>query len=165
VIEEHEWLHELAEVGRTHEPGDGWFLVGTPAYLKKRGRPRTVDELKQHDCLVFGTTATGAGFRLQRGAEAAHLTTSARLLVNDIDLVHASVRAGLGLALLPAYQCLDDLRAKRLERVLRDWEAPATPVHVVYPSSRYLSPKLKTFVEHVQQRMTRPPWELGPMPT
>jgi DNA-binding transcriptional LysR family regulator len=70
----------------------------------------------------------------------------------------------MGLALLPAYLCLDDLRAKRLERVLHDWQAPAVQIHVVYPSARYVSPKVKTFVEHLQERTTPPPWEVGPMP-
>src|SRR5262245_35332552 len=36
-----------------------WFLVGTSAYLKKRGRPRSVDDLKEHDCIVFGATPGG----------------------------------------------------------------------------------------------------------
>jgi DNA-binding transcriptional LysR family regulator len=140
-----------------------WFLVGTPAYFKKRGRPRSIDELKKHECAIFGTTLSGASLHLERGGKSTRVEPPARLLVNDFDLVHAAVRAGLGMALLPAYQCLDDLRAKRLERVLRDWEAPPTPVHVVYPSARYISPKVKTFVEHLQARMSPPPWELGPM--
>jgi DNA-binding transcriptional LysR family regulator len=70
-------------------------------------------------------------------------------------------KAGLGIALLPAFQCVEDLRARRLERVLRDWDAPSVPVQVVYPSTRHLSPKVKTFVEHLQDRMTPPPWEHG----
>ena len=41
-----------------------------------------------------------------------------------------------------------------------DWSAPPTRVQVMYPSSRHLSPKVKTFVEHLQERMTPPPWEL-----
>ena len=135
-----------------------WFLVGTPTYLKKHGRPRSIDDLKQHDCIMFGAPSGGATLRLQSAGKTAHLEPPARLLVNDFDLVHAAAVAGLGLALLPAYLCLDDIRAKRLERVLRDWEAPSVPVHVVYPSARHISPKVKTFVEHLQARTTPPPW-------
>jgi DNA-binding transcriptional LysR family regulator len=141
-----------------------WFLVGTPAYLKKQGRPRSIDDLKRHDCILFGTTPGGAALRLQRGDKTAQVAPPARLMVNDFDLVHAAALAGLGLALLPAYLCLDDLRGKRLERVLRDWEAPSVPVQVVYPSARYISPKVKTFVDHLQERTTPAPWEVGPMP-
>ena len=54
--------------------------------------------------------------------------------------------------------------ADAIERVLRDWTSPPTPVHVVYPSTRHLSPKVKSFVDHLQERMTPPPWELGPAP-
>lgn len=101
----------------------------------------------------------------QRGGKTAHVEPPARLMVNDFDLVHAAALAGLGLALLPAYLCLDDLRGKRLERVLPDWEAPSVPVHVVYPSARYISPQVKTFVDHLQERTTPPPpREVGPMP-
>src|SRR5207249_8625653 len=62
-----------------------------------------------------------------------------------------------------ALPILEELRTRRLECVLRDWNAPSVPVHAVYPSTRHLSPKVKTFVEHLQARMTPPPWELGPV--
>ncbi len=141
-----------------------WFLVGTPAYLKKQGRPRSTDDLKQRDCIMFGTAPSGATLRLENAGKTVHVEPPARLIVNDFDLVHAAALAGLGLALLPAYLCLDDIRAKRLERVLRDWEAPAVPIQVVYPSARHISPKVKTFVEHLQRRTTPSPWEVGPLP-
>src|SRR5438094_1531247 len=37
-----------------------WFLVATPAYLKKKRRPRAPDDLEDHDCLLFGTSSTAA---------------------------------------------------------------------------------------------------------
>jgi DNA-binding transcriptional LysR family regulator len=89
---------------------------------------------------------------------------AARLLVSDMDILHAAASAGIGIALLPAFRCLDDLRAGRFERVLREWSAPATPVHAVYPTARHLSAKVRSFVEHLQKRMTPPPWETGPPP-
>jgi DNA-binding transcriptional LysR family regulator len=141
-----------------------WILVATPGYLKKHGRPRSPDDMKKHDCLLFGAEPSGAGLRLDRGDKSAQATMAARLLVGDMDVLRAAATAGLGIALLPAFQCLDDLRARRLERVLRDWNAPATPVHVVYPSTRHLSPKVKAFVDHLHERMTPPPWEIRPMP-
>jgi len=139
-----------------------WFLVATPAYLKRRGRPRSSEDLKKHDCLLFGAGLENAGVRLDSGDRSVHVAVSARLMVTDMDVLHAVATAGLGLALLPAYLCMEELRTGRLERVLGDWNAPSTPVHVVYPSTRHLSAKVKTFVDHLHQRMTPPPWELGP---
>ena len=138
-----------------------WFLIATPAYLKKRGRPRSPDDLKKHDCLLFGTGIDKAGVRLENGGTSVQVALSVRLMVTDMDVLHAVTAAGLGIALLPAYLCAEDLRARRFERVLSDWKAPSTSVHVVYPSTRHLSPKVKTFMEHLHERMTPPPWELG----
>jgi DNA-binding transcriptional LysR family regulator len=141
-----------------------WFFAATPAYLKKRGRPRTPTDLAKHDCLFFGTGLDGIGPRLDRDGETVQVTVAARMTVGDFDVLHAVATAGLGIAFLPAYQCLADLRVRRLERVLRDWNAPSTPIQVVYPTTRHLSPKVKSFVEHLEERMNPPPWELGPLP-
>jgi DNA-binding transcriptional LysR family regulator len=141
-----------------------WFLVATPAYLKKRGRPPSPEDLKKHDCLFFGQGLDSASLRLENADKFERVNLSARMMVSDYDILHAVATAGLGIALLPAFRCAEDLRARRLERVLADWNAPPTPVHVVYPSTRNLSPKVKSFVDHLHQHMTPPPWELGPAP-
>src|SRR6185503_19681893 len=141
-----------------------WFLVATGGYLKRRRRPQAPGDLADHDCLLFGAGSTTVNLRLQRGEQSAQVAITAHLLVSDFDVLHAAASAGVGIALLPAYRCIEDLRVHRLERVLRDWNAPATPVHAVYPTARHLSAKVKSFVEHLQKRMTPPPWEIGPPP-
>jgi DNA-binding transcriptional LysR family regulator len=141
-----------------------WLLVATPAYLKKRQRPRIPEDLKQHDCLLFGASPTIGNVRLDRGEESVQVPVTARLVVSDFDILSAAATAGLGIGLLPAVHCIDDLRARRLERVLPDWNPPSTPLHVVYPTARHLSANVKSFVEHLQRRMTAPPWELDPAP-
>jgi len=141
-----------------------WFLAATPGYLKKRRRPRVPADLKDHDCLLFGSGSTIVNLRLDRDEESTEVPVSARLLVSDFDLLYAAAVDGLGIGVLPAFRCVEDLRAHRLERVLRDWALPETPVHVVYPTVRHVSAKVKSFVDHLQQHMTPPPWEIGPMP-
>ena len=141
-----------------------WFLVASPSYLKKRGRPRSPVDLEKRDFLFFGAGPHARAVHLDDGSSAVQVTPPARMVVTDMEVLLAAVIAGLGISLLPAFLCIGDLRARRLERVLQAWDAPATPMHVVYASTRHLSPKVKTFVEHLQQRMTPPPWELGPMP-
>jgi DNA-binding transcriptional LysR family regulator len=134
-----------------------WFLVATPGYLKRRGRPRTPADLAQHDILHF-LGSDRITLRLQRGDEAAAVDVSPRLVATELELLQPMVEGGLGIAVLPAFQCIDELRAKRLERVLRDWEPPPTPIHLVYPSTRHVSPTVKSFIDHVQEQMTPPPW-------
>jgi DNA-binding transcriptional LysR family regulator len=141
-----------------------WFLVATPAYLKKRGRPKSPDDLRAHDCLLFGAGPGSPSVKLESEGQSAQVTVSPRMLVNDMDVLRASAIVGLGIGVLPGFQCVDDLLTRKLERVLRAWDIPSTPIHVVYPTARHITPKVRAFVEHLQQRMTPPPWELGPAP-
>src|SRR5262245_56489579 len=92
-----------------------WFVVASPAYLKKKRRPRAPEDLKDHDCLLFGTGSTALELRLEHGDQAVHVTVSARLLVSDFDIIYAAAIGGLGIAVLPAFRCVDDLRERRLE--------------------------------------------------
>ena len=153
-----------------------WYLVATPGYLKKRGHPRSPEDLKNHDCMFlldhgaaraaahrFGAGRNPVDLRLDNGDISVHVALFARLIVTDREILQTVATAGLGVALLPAFLSVKDLCAGRLKRVLPEWNHPSTPVHVVYPSSRQLSPIVKTFVDHLQERMTPPPWELGPM--
>lgn len=140
-----------------------WHLVATPGYLHQRGRPRSPEDLKKHQCLFFGAGRNPVDLRIKNGDISLQLTLFARMIVSDMEILEAAATAGLGVALLPAFRSTKDLRAGRLKRVLPDWSPPPTPVHVVYPSSRHLSPIVKAFVDHLQERMTPPPWEPGPM--
>jgi DNA-binding transcriptional LysR family regulator len=136
-----------------------WHLVATPGYLKKRGRPRSPGELAAHDCLLFGAGTTTMQLHLERDGETTSTAIHAHMLVGDMDILATVVTAGLGIALLPAYRCTEELRARRLVRVLPEWSAPATPIHILYPSTRHLSPKVTSFVEHLQQHTTSIPWQ------
>jgi len=140
-----------------------WHLAATPGYLKKHGRPRSPEDLKKHDCLFFGGGRNPVELRLENRDVSVQLALFARMIVSDMAILQAVATAGLGIAILPAMPSVQELRTGRLKRVLPEWNPPSTPVHVVYPSSRHLSPIVKTFVDHLQERMSPPPWELGPV--
>ncbi len=137
------------------------YLVASPAYLEKRGRPRSPEDLARHDGLLFGAGPDRNGWRLRRDKTEVLATVRARLVANDFDVLHAAAVDGVGIALILADRSVADLRAHRLERVLGAWCTPESPIHAVYPSTRHLSPTMKAFLDHLQEGMTPPPWELA----
>lgn len=136
-----------------------WILVATPGYLEKRGRPTKPADLESHDCLLFGSSSSVS---LQRQGITEEIAVPAKLLVTDLDVLQAALEDGLGIALVPAFLCERALHARGLEHVLPEWSPPSTPVHVVYPSTRHLSPTVRSFLDHLQERMTPPPWGVSP---
>lgn len=140
------------------------FLVASPAFLKQHGSPNTPEELERFDHLVFGATTDPLHIRLVRGEESVAVRVTPRLMVNDFEFLEATALAGLGIAVIPVFRSINDLRANRLLRVLPEWKSPEIPLQAVYPSSRFLSLKVKAFLDHLREHLTPPPWERGPMP-
>jgi DNA-binding transcriptional LysR family regulator len=130
-----------------------FVLVASPRYLKKHGRPRSPQDLTKHDCLIFGVGAQPRVWHLTQGNEASEVKLTPKLSVNDLDILQNAAIGGVGVALLPDFRCVEDLRAKRLELVLPNWHAPSQPVHAVYPTGRHLSPKVRVMLDHLQKRV------------
>ncbi len=128
-------------------------LVAAPAYLRRRGRPRTPADLTRHGCLAFAADGAGGAWELRDGDRVEEVRVAPRLAVNDFELMRTAVLAGLGIAWMPAFLCADDLRAKRLERVLPGWASAEAPLHVVYPTARHLTPKVAAFVALLRKRL------------
>ncbi len=127
-------------------------VVASPAYVEARGLPRKPADLAQHDCLVFNGGREGNVWMLQSGGRSLQVTVSARMVVNDFELLHAAALAGTGVAMLAGHDCTADLASGRLQRVLPGWTSPGTPVHAVYPGGRHPAPKVGAFVDFLRER-------------
>ena len=137
-------------------------LVAGPGYLERRGQPESPEELNAHECLLYGSREPRGVWELRSDAGTRTVSLRSRLVVvNDLDLLHEAALTGLGIALLPAHRCVDDLRSGRLQRILPQWCTPPTPIQAVYPSTRHLSPKLKAFLDTLQAQLTPLPWDVA----
>jgi len=74
-----------------------------------------------------------------------------RLATNSSDAAIHYAEADGGLTRVLAYQAAESLKARRLRIVLASFEQPAIPIHIVYPTSRLLSAKVRTFIDLVTE--------------
>lgn len=132
-------------------------LVASPAYLRKRGTPRAPEALCEHACIAFGSVAAPSLWSLHDGTAQRDVRVSPRLVVNDFDMMLTAARAGVGIAWALESLAANDLREKTLRRVLPAWRSSETPVHVIYPTSRLLSPKVVAFVEAMRSEFSLNP--------
>ena len=127
-------------------------LVASPRFLAKHAAPNSPGDLVGMPVLVFSALPEPTTWYLVRGDERAKVSVAPRFMVNDFDLVYRAALDGTGIALLPSHHANDDLREGRLVRLLPEWYTPLLQFHAVYPSTRHLAPKVKAFVEHLQDR-------------
>jgi DNA-binding transcriptional LysR family regulator len=122
-------------------------VVASPAYLARRGVPRSPAELRGHDTITFGGLGDSVAWRFIVGGVEQRVTVASRYSTNSADSAVWYAAEGGGLAMVLAYQAADALKENRLQVVLQEFERPALPIQFVYPASRLLSAKVRTFVD------------------
>jgi DNA-binding transcriptional LysR family regulator len=114
-------------------------LYASADYLQRRGQPRSLDELAEHDCVLFRAQHGKALWTLEGpGGETSSVEVRGRINVDEMLFVRQAVGVGLGIGLLPAIVIASCARAKPLdvvERVLPELSmGGGTDVSVVTPS-------------------------------
>jgi DNA-binding transcriptional LysR family regulator len=123
----------------------------SPAYLERHGVPRTVDDLQGHEMIGFASSRTGQVLPLEFtvAGELRTLTLPHRITVTDTDTYAALARLGFGLMQVPRHRYAQDLTAGTLVEVLPDHPPLPTPVSVLYPRNRQISPRVRVFIDWI----------------
>jgi len=120
------------------------IVVASPGYLDKLGEPQTPEAITTHQTILFLS-----GWRFVEDGREIRITATPRLITNSADAAVRYAAEGGGLTQVLAYQAADQIGAGRLKVVLKKFEQPPLPIHVVYPTSRLLSAKVRTFIDLV----------------
>ena len=127
----------------------------SPGYLARYGTPATVDDLHGHCAIGFMSSATGATLPLEFliNGERRNVVLPATLTVAAAETYVAAARLGLGLIQVPRYHIDADLDAGTLVKVLPDYPPTPTPVSLLYPHSRQLSPRVRVFIDWLTREL------------
>jgi DNA-binding transcriptional LysR family regulator len=128
------------------------YLVATPAYLRDHATPKTPEDLKAHQCILYPrlSPANEWAFESEHGRHV--VPVKGAILVDDADAMESAVYHHLGLAILPAWNAGEGLRNGQLENVLPDYSIAALPLHAVYPEMEWMSPRARSFLNLLVKR-------------
>jgi DNA-binding transcriptional LysR family regulator len=125
------------------------IVVASHNYLKQHGEPTTPEAIASHQTIQFGTISASPEWRFVRGDSEVRVACVPRFSTNSADAaIHYAEQDG-GLTRVLAYQAADAIKGGRLRIVLANFEPPPLPIHIVYPTSRLLSSKVRTFIDLV----------------
>lgn len=131
----------------------------SPAYLKKRGVPKTPADLAGHDCIVVSSDGTPSRWPFVGNKGLSLVPVSGRLVLSSLSMARAAALAGLGIALFPEFACTSEVREKRLVPVLDAHCGGVGAVWLVHAARRFLSARARAFVDLTRERFGRePPW-------
>lgn len=131
-------------------------ICAAPAYLERHGPIRTPDELRRRDCII--------GSRRQPKQTWLLRTPEGRLVQQEIHARHefsdgeallAAGLAGCGVMQMPTWLVGDELSRGTLLPLLEDFAGGEMPIHVVWPKSHYLQPKVRAVIDMLQAMAAR----------
>jgi len=125
------------------------IVVASDNYLKQHGEPATPEAIASHQTIQFGAISASADWRFVRDDREIRVTSAPRFSTNSADAAIQYAEQDGGLTRVLAYQAADAIRGGRLRIVLAKFEPPPLPIHIVYPTSRLLSAKVRTFIDLV----------------
>ncbi|MDA9412652.1 LysR family transcriptional regulator [Bradyrhizobium sp. CCBAU 45384] len=128
--------------------GVPFYMVAAPAFLKRAGRPKTFADLSGKALLHYALYP-GESFSIEgeHGTETIKLNPVLRS--GNETLLHMAALEGMGLAFLPKWLVAEDIAAGRLEHVMPEHIIFVGKLFAVYPSRKYLSAKVRTFIDFI----------------
>ena len=109
------------------------YLVASPAYLKRHGRPTHPLHLAQHRCISYSYNVTNEAWRFTKGRKSASVRPTGPLRVNNGAAMMPALVEGAGIGILPEFFLREALQTKALERLLPDWAIPLGAVYWATP--------------------------------
>jgi DNA-binding transcriptional LysR family regulator len=123
------------------------LTVAAPAYLERRGTPRTPADLARHDCIVYTRLATGNRWHFADRDGPVVVDVDGRYRADTSEAVREGVLAGLGLAVIPAFAFRDEVASGAVRVLLEDFEPRPLSMHLVYPSRRLVPPRVRVMID------------------
>ncbi|WP_040301573.1 LysR family transcriptional regulator [Afipia clevelandensis] len=133
-------------------------VVASPRYLKARGTPQKLSDLADHEVIQFSGSSALMEWRFIEDGREIRVPNTSRFATNSTDAAVLHAEQGGGLISVLAYQVAESLKAGRLKIVLAKYELPTMPIHLVYPTSRLLSAKVRAFIDLV---VAKTDWRFG----
>ena len=138
-------------------------LCAAPAYLKRYGIPRRIEDLRKHECVLFPALAPKGAWTLRRGRRKYSVQVAGAFETDEMDAVCTAVAAGLGIGILPLYMAGDALQQGQLVPLLGQFQVvPESAIYLVYLPNRTLSSRVRALIDFLVERFGPiPPWEVG----
>jgi DNA-binding transcriptional LysR family regulator len=130
-------------------------LVASPDYLDRRGSPQCVKDLQDHNCIIDTVPGYRDRWPVRDESSKRDIRITGNVTANSGELAELLALSGAGIALLPDFFVVENVRNGRLVRILQHAESPELGMYLLYPPTRHLPTQVRAFIDflvgHVAQ--------------
>jgi DNA-binding transcriptional LysR family regulator len=135
-----------------------FVVCGAPSYFARRGEPRDPSELIHHNCMMFTQSPWASEWHFGGSGGDRSIALSGNLQTNSGETLRIAAVHGQGLIYAPTFMVADELKSGRLVPILTKFLSAELSVDAIYPHRRYLSPKVRTFIDLVARNFHDAKW-------
>jgi DNA-binding transcriptional LysR family regulator len=134
-------------------PEQRMVVVASPDYLARHGAPRTPRDLLDHHCIRqrLGQSGRFVHWEFAQSGKITRIDVRGRLLFNEMASVRDAAAQGCGLAYVFHHYAAAEIRAGRLQVVLKRYSPPAERFYLYYPGRRHMPGKLRAFIDFFRE--------------
>jgi DNA-binding transcriptional LysR family regulator len=129
------------------------MLVASPAYMRSRGNPKSLEELSRHDCLTVSGQPGLVTWTLHGPNGREEVKVSGRFRANSARILIKGCLAGLGIALMPEVLVAAHIHSGRLVVVLPDYRREGVDLNVILPTRQQIPTAVLAFVEFAAEKL------------
>lgn len=126
-------------------------ICASPTYVKRNGPITRPEDLQQHNCLLYAHYAETVEWRFRRAGQEIDVPVNGNLRSNDATTLKLAALAGVGVSRTPVFLIDEELATGALVPLLREYEVISPNLWVVYPSRRQLAPRVRVFIDFLEQ--------------
>ena len=124
-------------------------ICASPEYIKKIGMPKKPEDLLNHNCLIYMPRNDMGKWEFLDKGKRKKIKVTGDIQCNSGDALRVASIQSRGITQLPTYMVGLDIQAGRLQAVLEDFEPEKQPIYAIYNHRKYISAKIKTFIDFI----------------
>jgi len=130
------------------------LLCAAPAYLKQQGTPARLEDIGEHQAILYGRSGWARPWQFPRpGLPPLEINPQGRLRLDDLDAMADAAAAGLGVSWLPAWLIRDRLAKGELVTILPEHPPFLYDAHALWPQTPLLPLKVRVAVDELVQAL------------
>jgi DNA-binding transcriptional LysR family regulator len=124
------------------------LVCASPDYWQQHGHPQQPSDLDRYNCLLYTQSPNFDHWQfIDKAGHNLSVAVSGNLRSNDGALLLNAVITGQGILFGPNFMFDEHIKSGRLVPTLTDFYNSSTALYAVYPSSKFVSPKLRVFID------------------
>jgi DNA-binding transcriptional LysR family regulator len=131
-------------------------VVASPAYIKRHGRPETLDDLASHNCLAISSQGSQRGWTFRQHGRNVTIKVTGNMECNDGQVLHDWALGGKGLSWRSMWEVATEIESGQLVTVLDEFAAPGSDIYAVFAQRRHLPLRIRALVDFLRRSYAQP---------